>query len=48
MTYQTPMSEGDTKRIDDDGELADRERMLEFVDQYIADHRELYDKLEDE
>lgn len=43
--YQTSMADSDTKHVDD---LGDRERLLEFVDDYINDHQELYDKLEDE
>lgn len=39
------MADSDTKHVDD---LGDRERLLEFVDDYINDHQELYDKLEDE
>lgn len=42
---QTSMADSDTKHIDD---LDDRERLLEFVGDYIDDHQELYDKLEDE
>ena len=40
------MAEGDTTHLDN--ELGDRERLLEFIDDYIDDHQELYDKLEDE
>lgn len=48
MRDQLPMAESEPEHIDDGEELVDRERLLEFVDQYITDHQELYDALEDE
>ena len=45
MRDQRQMADSETKQADD---LSERERLIEFVDQYIEDHRELYDKLAQE